>query len=160
MAQESYKSMPWVGLDTIANLYQSRFNQKSRSPGFSPWNLQVPHLRVQPTANQREKKVFVIPESFKNQNLNSLHTDTCLHSVLSARSLQPCPTLCDSMDCSPPGSSVHGILQARILEWVAMPSSRGSSKPRDQTRTRDGTCVFYVSCIGRQVLYHLGSPFI
>ena len=42
---------------------------------------------------------------------------------------QSCLTLCDPMDCSPPGSSVHGILQARILEWVAMPSSRGSSSP-------------------------------
>ena len=41
---------------------------------------------------------------------------------------------CDSMDCSPPGSSVHGILQARILEWVAIPSSRGSSQPRGQTQ--------------------------
>ena len=48
-----------------------------------------------------------------------------------AKSLQSCPTLCDPMDCSLPGSSVHGILQARILEWVAMPSSRGSSQPRD-----------------------------
>ena len=45
-----------------------------------------------------------------------------------------CPTLCDPMDCSPPGSSVHGILQARILEWVAMPSSRGSPQPRDETQ--------------------------
>ena len=43
---------------------------------------------------------------------------------------QPGPTLCDSMDY-PPGSSVHGVLQASILEWVAMPSSRGSSQPRD-----------------------------
>ena len=42
-----------------------------------------------------------------------------------AKSLQPCPTLSDSVDCSPPGSSVQGILQARILEWVAVPSSRG-----------------------------------
>ena len=42
--------------------------------------------------------------------------------------------LCDPMDCSLPGSSVHGILQAGILEWVAMPSSRGSSQPRDQTQ--------------------------
>ena len=41
------------------------------------------------------------------------------------------PTLCNPMDCSPPGSSVHGILQTRILEWVAMPSSRGSSQPKD-----------------------------
>ena len=45
---------------------------------------------------------------------------------------QPGPTLCDSMDY-PPGSSVHGVLQARILEWVVMPSSRGSSQPSDWT---------------------------
>ena len=64
-----------------------------------------------------------------------------------AKSLQLCPTLCDPMDCSPPGSSVHGFLQAGILEWVAMPSSRGSSRLRDQTH------VSYVSCIGRQVPY-------
>ena len=53
-------------------------------------------------------------------------------------SLQSCLTLCDSMDCSRPGSSVNGILQAGILEWVALSFSRGSSWPRDQTR---------VSCI-------------
>ena len=46
--------------------------------------------------------------------------------------VQSCPTLCDTMDCSPSGSSVYGVLQARILEWVAMPSSRGSSQPRDR----------------------------
>ena len=46
---------------------------------------------------------------------------------------QSCPPLCDPMDCSPPGSSVHGILQARILEWVATAFSRGPSWPRDQT---------------------------
>ena len=56
--------------------------------------------------------------------------------------------LCDPMDCSPRGSSVHGILQARILEWAAMPSSRGSS------RLRDWTHVSYIYCTGRQVLYH------
>ena len=46
-----------------------------------------------------------------------------------AKSLQSCPTRCDPIDCSPPGSSVHGILQARILEWVAVPSPRGSPDP-------------------------------
>ena len=46
------------------------------------------------------------------------------------KSLQLCPTLCDSVDHNPPGSSVQGILQARMLKWVAMPSSRGSSWPR------------------------------
>ena len=50
-----------------------------------------------------------------------------------AQSLQSCLTLCDPMDCSPPGSSVQGILQERILESVAMPSSRGPFRPRDQT---------------------------
>ena len=51
------------------------------------------------------------------------------------------------MGCSLPGSSVHGILQARILEWIAIPFSRGSSLPRDQT------CVSYVPCTGRQIPY-------
>ena len=54
----------------------------------------------------------------------------CLH----AKSLQLCPTLCNPMDCSPPGFSVHGILQARILEWVAMLSSMAFSQPRDRAR--------------------------
>ena len=47
---------------------------------------------------------------------------------------QSCPTLCDPVDCSLPGSSIHGIFQARILEWVAISFSKGSSRPRDQTR--------------------------
>ena len=51
--------------------------------------------------------------------------------ALCAKLLQSCPTLCDPLDCSPPGSSVHGISQARILEWVATLSSRGSSWPRN-----------------------------
>ena len=55
-----------------------------------------------------------------------------------AKALQSCPTLCNPMDCSPSGYSVHGILHSRILEWVAILSSRGSSQPRDRTR---------VSCI-------------
>ena len=76
------------------------------------------------------------------------------NAYVQAKFLQLCPALCDPMDCTLPGSSVPRVLQARILEWVAMPSSRGSSRPRDQTH------VSYVSCIGRQVLYHwshLGS---
>ena len=51
-----------------------------------------------------------------------------------AKSLQSYLTLCNPMDCSPPGSSVHGVSQARILEWVAISSSRGSSRPRDGTQ--------------------------
>ena len=54
----------------------------------------------------------------------------------------------DSMDCSQPGSSVHGIFQARILEWVAISFSRESSQPRDQIH------ISYVACIGMWILYH------
>ena len=80
---------------------------------------------------------------------NTCSCFSCTSNVcMSAKSLQLCLTLCNPMDCSPPGSSVHGILQARIREWVAMPCSRGSSQPRDQT------CVSYVSCIGRWSLCH------
>ena len=64
--------------------------------------------------------------------------------------------LCDPMDCSPPGSPVHGIFQVRILEWVAISSSRGSSRPRDQT------CISWASCIGRRslLLSYLRSPWL
>ena len=66
-------------------------------------------------------------------------------SGMHAPSLSQVQLFCDPMDCSPPGSSVHGIFQARILEWVAISFSRGTSPPRAWT---------WVSCIGRQVLYH------
>ena len=65
-----------------------------------------------------------------------------------ALSLQVSPTLCDPVDCSPPGSSVHGTSPAKILEWVAISFSKGSSRPRDQI------CV---SCIGRWILYHCAT---
>ena len=72
-----------------------------------------------------------------------------------AKSFQSCLSLCDPMDYSPWGRSVHGILQAKILERMSVPSSRGSSQPRNWTS------FSYISCIGRQVLYHwchLASP--
>ena len=66
-----------------------------------------------------------------------------------------CPTLCNPMDCSPPGSSVHGILQASTTGWVATASSRGSPPPRDETQ------VSCMSCSGRRALFqlsHQGNP--
>ena len=65
--------------------------------------------------------------------------------------VQSCPTLCNPMECSPRGSSVHGMRQARILEWVAIPFSKGSSRLRDVVLPH-----------GRQILCclsHQGSPF-
>ena len=74
---------------------------------------------------------------------------------MSAQTLQLYSTLCDPVNCHPPGSSVHRILQARVLEWVAMPSSRGSFWPRD------GTCVSWGSWIAgtdSSLLSHWESP--
>ena len=75
----------------------------------------------------------------------AIHLSTCMNAQL----LNFVQLFCDPMDCSPPGSSVHGIFQARILKWVTISSSRESSQPRDWTR------VYCISCFGRRILYHL-----
>ena len=94
-----------------------------------------------------EQSLFVLTEGYvvkKGCVCMCVCVCVCAHT-------QWCPTLCDPMDCSLPGSSVYGILQARILEWVAIPFSRGSSHPRDRTS---------VSCIGGWIFFlpltHLG----
>ena len=68
---------------------------------------------------------------------------------------QSCPTVCNLMDCNPPGSSVHGIFQARNLEWVVISFPRWSFQPRDRNS------VSCIPCTGRQSLHHLhhlGNP--
>ena len=72
----------------------------------------------------------------------SLYVYTYTHVCVCAQSLQSCSTLCNPMDHSPLGSSVHGILQARILEWVSTSSSRWSSRPWDQTHV---SCVSWIA---------------
>ena len=82
----------------------------------------------------------------------TFHTDRgqfCLILASCCLIAESCPALCDPVDCSPPGSSVHGILQARILEWAAVSVSRGCSQPRDQT---------HISCTGRRVLFTAEPP--
>ena len=72
-----------------------------------------------------------------------------------AQSLQSCPTLCDPMDCSMPGFSDYGDSPGKILEWVAMPASKGSFWPEDGPgQSISIFYIFYVSFIGRQVPYH------
>ena len=66
---------------------------------------------------------------------------------------QSCPTLSDPMDCSPPGSSVHGISQARVLEWVAIPFSRISSWPRDRTQVSHIADRFFTIWVTREAPY-------
>ena len=94
------------------------------------------------------KKKKEIPYPLVSENGFSCRAPLTYVCVCCARWLRSCPTLCNPMDCGPSDSSVHGILQAGVLEWVALPSSKESSKPRDRT------CFSCVICIGRWVLYH------
>ena len=73
------------------------------------------------------------PYHYHHLNDASIKTENTYKECMHTESLQSCPTLCDPMGRSLPGSSVPEILQARILEWVAVPSSRESFRPRDQT---------------------------
>ena len=87
-------------------------------------------------------KILICPRGHTNilLSLISLMPNLCFLSIYIFQAkwseilvTQPCLTICSPMDCSFPGSSVHGILQAKILEWVAISNSRGSSQPREQT---------------------------
>ena len=69
-----------------------------------------------------------------SKNYLPLYICVCVCVCVCAKSLQSCPTLCDPMDCNPSGSSVHGISQPGILEWVVISTSRGSSWPKDPNR--------------------------
>ena len=111
-------------------------------------------LRMLHKRNHSVKEIIVygifcgINFFFTWYNALESHSSCCIHACMRAKSLQLCPTLCNPMDHIPTGSSVHGILQARILEWVAMPSFRGSSWPRDQTHI---SCIF---CIAGRFFTH------
>ena len=89
----------------------------------------------------------------KKRKVNSQWFKSCCQTCVHAQSLQSCPTLCYPMDCSPPGSSLHGISQGRIMKWVVMPSSRRSTQDREQT---------YISCIAGRFFTtdHQGSPIL
>ena len=96
---------------------------------------------------------LAIKQSSLKKTLKTKHLVLSMHTYIVGRmcvrlSFQLCPALYDPMDCSPPDSSVHGILQARILEWAASSFSRGFSWVSDCIRI---SCVF---CISRQILYH------
>ena len=118
----------------------------SRLPFPSPGDLPMPGVKPSSLMSPAlADRFFTTSATWEAKTLTFLiEGEMCMR----AEPLQSCPTLCDSVDCSQSGFSVLGILQARILEWIAMLFSRGSSWPRDWT------CISYVSCIARQVLYH------
>ena len=126
----------------LCGRYTQRVQGSEKLPSFS-WAL-LAHSHVPPPMQGLHG-----PHTSPGPGPANTHTQLHLQSRESAQSYrslwctcvlvaQLCPTLCNPMDCRPPGSSVCGILQTRILEWAAIPFSRGSSQPKDQTQ---------VSCI-------------
>ena len=109
------------------------------------WKERSKRERQREDTDTREKKPH-------NKGSKKLSIHLFIHSANSKCAVcmhaQLCLTLCDPMDCNLPDSSVHGIFLTRILEWVVISFSRGSSQPKDWT------LFSWVSCIGRQVLYH------
>ena len=110
-----------------------------------------------PKASRRGKKLSIVLVAWLSASAQSCGTNSpkvffCFFSVsMCACALSLSCVWCFffyPMDCSPPGSSVHGIFWARILEWVSISYSRGSSWPRDWT------CTSCISCIGGQIMYH------
>ena len=117
------------------------------------WALRSPiHIRsFIHSFNKYSLNLFLGPGSgIKAMNETAKKPLLSLWWVCTCSVTKSCSTLCKPMDCSPPGSSVHGISQARILEWIAISSSRGSSWLRDQTS---------ISCVTTDSLplSHLGS---
>ena len=108
----------------ISRPVTSRTLQYSTYRGKGVWQLILVPTNLKRRCTATNNGHF--PETGSSVFFPSFYSSFC--SVVKS-----CPTLCDPMDCSPPGSSVHGIFQARVLEWVAISSSRGSSRPRDWT---------------------------
>ena len=121
-----------------------------------PWDLIPRWVRMQ---SQSWKICYKWPHCSKalSQILCQLqHSRThllasLLHNTGGSLADQSCPTLCDPMECSPPGSSDHGILQARILEWAAISSSRGSSRLREWTWVSSAAGGFFTDWATREV---------
>jgi len=88
----------------------------------------------------------VVQQAYDFKQATSFHWASVWHVCAQSRL-----TLCDPVDRNLPGSSVHGVFQARILEWVAIPFSRGSARSRNQTH------AFCISCIGRWILYYCAT---
>ena len=131
-----------VGSLPLPPLGKSLFPLRASSPLQVKTSLKSPEHAPGRAVGGNEGKLMSISCWWRGQatiiqSMLARHSLICrssLHPSVLCLASQSCPTLCDPMDCSPPDSYVHGILQARILEWVAMPSSRGSSQPRDRTQ--------------------------
>ena len=120
--------------------------------------LSLPHPSI-----HRDKSKIIDNDQSPSAQLSALGSPLYLsrshsHRMKSVFITQLCATLCDSKDCSPSGYSVHGILQARILEWVAIPFSRGSSWLKDWTQVSHTAGRFFIIWATKEALFSSWSP--
>ena len=127
---------------------------------FNSWTCAVSDWTLPPMVSKFKKQRLQEFSTLWALALVFLYSPTSYTTLLSFSLVsQPCPTLCNPMDCSPPGLSVRGILQTRILEWVAIPSSRGSSQPRDRIQVSHIVGGFFTDWATREAQkYWSGSP--
>ena len=126
--EETYVYLWLIHVDTILQL-KNKFQKREETYVY----LVLIHVGLWQKPTQHCKAVILQLKINlkKKKKINKNHPICIILSKVKVLVAQSCPTLCDPMNCCLPGSSVHGILQARILEWDAIPFSKGSSQPRD-----------------------------
>ena len=136
----------WRALRDLRN-----YDKKSTSKWLQSWRKRTKKAQVKKYSNIMAENVPNLARD-KPTDLSWANVTQDIPQATNAKVkvlvTQSCLTLCDPVDCSPPGSSVRGILQARILEWGAIPFSRDLPKPGIELRSVMSTCI------GKQVLYH------
>ena len=142
---------PWIAIIfTRAQAFNKLYDVEKEVQGAFTIPMQPPSIQLSPMGIQvqiscyNKKEVFTTLVSCEVMIFEA-NFYKILKESMKVKVAQLCPTLCDPMDYSLPASSVHGILQARILEWVASPFSRASSQPRDQTRVSHIVGGFFTS---------------
>ena len=139
---ESHGQKRLAGSIGSIRLYRVRHNWSDLARRHADYKANIPD--PPPFCTTTPFKYFHSKDPALFQKLVAFTTTT------TAKSLQLCLTLCDPIDSSPPGSAVPGILQARTLEWVAFPFSRGSSQPRDWTQVSHIADGFFTSWATRE----------
>ena len=127
----------------------SRQEHLSGSPFPPPGDLPHPGIEPRSPALQGDSLPFEPPRNLASGPRQVCYSKTLLCAVLSCSVM---PDSCNRMDCSPPGSSVHDDSSGKILEWVAMPSSRASSQPRDQTQVSRIAGSFFTCWTTREAI--------
>ena len=148
------RNMPFLDISHSMPVSIAESTLRRTALPFSAWTCSLPRWVL----GSSDSSTSDLNPEFGSEYLPFTGPPFCVslrHDVCECtKSLRSCQILCNPKDHSPPGSSVHGMLQARVLEWVAIPIGIQTFPPEESYQPRDQTHISYVSCIGRLVLYH------